>query len=229
MNYAALALISGVAIGCGDDDCCKYVPGSWHPDATATTDATAGDGGAMPGADAIVVTPDAAVTICTADPSYGAFTAAGTAKDTAGPPHTIEYALRLGVNSPFDALFVDLFAGSGAFSTGDIRTGTFSITGDDARPSTCGVCVLVVTDVVTSGSSFVSFADYYAATSGTVTLTSVDIHHIASDGFAHLTGSLSVTLRHVGRDSQDQPTDTIVDNCATFVTGNFDAKLTAGT
>jgi hypothetical protein len=170
--------------------------------------------------------PDAAV-ICTALPSYaGVATGSNTQFATNYPasgsgssaqPHVQSY---LGaMNADIDALRLLLFGGFGGFGSGDIKPGTYQLTGDDAAFSTCGACVLVATDVTQNGQ-----ADWYMANSGSLTLT------MAGGGSnTTLSGSLSnVNLVHVGKDADGLPTDTTVDSCVTSIpSASFTATLKA--
>jgi hypothetical protein len=170
--------------------------------------------------------PDAAV-ICTALPSYAGvatgsntqfatnYPASGTG--SAAQPHVQSY---LGaMNADIDALRLLLFGGFGGFGSGDIKPGTYQLTGDETAFSTCGACVLVGTDVTQSGQ-----ADWYMATSGSITLT------MAGGGSnTTLSGSLTgVNFAHVGKDADGLPTDTVVDTCVTSIpSANFTATLRA--
>ena len=120
------------------------------------------------------------------------------------------------LNADQDTLVIQLYQGFGGFGSGDVRTGTFPLTGADGVYSTCGACVFMATNV---GSN--SFADYYFATAGSLTLTSVT---------GTLSGSLSgVTLTHVGSDAQGNPSDTAVGDCtSTIASASFSSPLVAG-
>jgi hypothetical protein len=70
---------------------------------------------------------------------------------------------------PVDLFVIDLFAGYGVFTDG-LKTGTFTITGDETDYNTCGVCVSVLGDFdPMTGSPMM-----YVAQSGTVTITSIE-------------------------------------------------------
>jgi hypothetical protein len=67
-----------------------------------------------------------------------------------------------------DYVIIELWDGFGAFGTAAARTGTFTLTGDEADYDTCGICVLLAADVGTSGAT-----KLLLATSGTVNITSI--------------------------------------------------------
>lgn len=125
------------------------------------------------------------------------------------------------MNSDPDAMALFLFAGYGGFgSGGDIANGTYQITGDDAAWSTCGICLVIATDIdMSSGTP----KDFYTATSGTVTLTSVS---------GHIAGSVSnAQFVHVAAGSDGNPTDPpAVDSCTTSISSaTFSTPLMAAT
>lgn len=68
---------------------------------------------------------------------------------------------------PRDTFFVKLEPNRGVFSSG-VAPGTYTIAGDDAGFTTCGLCVNIVADIV-SGAGPTKF---YFADAGMVTLTS---------------------------------------------------------
>lgn len=202
-TVAALPIIP-IALACGGDD---------------------GDGGK------IMVQPDSgmpdAAVICTAMPSYAGVAAGSNTQfatdypasgsGSSARPHVQQY---LGaMSADIDALELLLFSGFGGFGSGDIKPGTYALTGDETKFSTCGACVLIGTDITQSGQ-----ADWYMATGGSLTLT------MAGGGSGTtLSGSLSnVNFAHVGKDADGEPTDTVVDNCvASIPSANFTATLKA--
>jgi hypothetical protein len=138
-------------------------------------------------------------------------------------PHIEEWDGPLAQGTVLD---ISLFAGFGGFGSGDIRNGTYSITGQDAAYSTCGVCVAIFANITSSGSGSnqtINVGAYYAADSGSVTLTSTT---------GTLAGSLSnIHLIHVAKSSQgDFPGDPpAVDSCTSMISSaNFSATLAAG-
>lgn len=205
LTIAALPIIP-IALACGGDD---------------------GDGGKiMVQPDSGMVTPDAAV-ICTALPSYAGVAAGSNTQfatdypasgsGSAAQPHVQSYLGAL--NADIDALRLLLYGGFGGFGSGDIKPGTYTLGGDEGKFSTCGLCVLVGTDVTMSGQ-----ADWYMATGGSITLT------MAGGGSGTtLSGSLTnVNFAHVGKDAQGLPTDAVVDTCVSSIpSANFTATLRA--
>lgn len=156
---------------------------------------------------------------CTAMATYPAGTfgsAAGSAKVDNFPagefgsnsPHENFFGGALTAAAMPDVVFLDFFAGTGGFTGGDIKTGTFTISGADAAFSTCGICVDVATGFNTSTGADTG---WYHAIGGTVTLTNV--------GPTAWTGSASnVMLKHVTETSMG-PTDTAApDGCTTTLT-----------
>lgn len=117
-----------------------------------------------------------------------------------------------------DVFALFLFAGAGGFGSGDITTGTFPIAGSDAAFSTCGICPVIETDVGSDGTP----ADFYTASSGTVTLTSV-----AGTLVGTITGASFV---HVKKDAGGGPGDTpATDHCMSMIgSASFDVTLAAG-
>ena len=114
-----------------------------------------------------------------------------------------------------DVVLIQLFKGFGPFAEGEIAPGTFEITGADAQYATCGVCVLVLTDVdPTSGEET---GTPYLATSGSVTITSVS---------PNLTGTVTgLGLTHVEIDAESMSTPA-ADGCASAIpTASFDAVV----
>lgn len=202
LTIAALPIIP-IALACGGDD----------------------DGGK------IMVQPDAsmpdAAIICTALPSYAGVAAGSNTQfatdfpasgsGSSAQPHVQSYLGAL--NADIDALRLLLYGGFGAFGSGDVRPGTYQLTGAETKFSSCGACVLVGTDVTQSGQ-----ADWYMATGGSITLTMA-----GSGSGTTLSGSLSnVNFAHVGKDADGLPTDTVVDTCVTSIpSANFTATLRA--
>jgi len=140
------------------------------------------------------------------------------AQDTAAGGSNVHEQDFFGVmNSDVDVLGLSLFANFGGFgSGGDIAPGTYTIQGDDAAWSTCVICVLIATDVGSDGTP----KDFYFATSGSVTLTTVT---------GQLSGSVTgANFIHVGT-SMGQPADPpAVDSCAsTISSATFNTPLTA--
>ena len=111
---------------------------------------------------------------CTASATYAGIitdggappTATYTGPDDAGDPAEYEYDAQLNNDPEFDYLDIELYAGSGVFANG-IDAGTYTLSGADLQYSSCGLCVLVMTDTdPNSGQP----TDTYLATGGTVTI-----------------------------------------------------------
>jgi len=160
---------------------------------------------------------------CQATADYGAATI-GQAQASADfadpcvtnvPPEFIGYQGTLNADASPDVLDIELYKGFGVFTTGEIRTGTYTITGDEANYATCGVCVLLLADVnTTSGAP----GSLYMATGGTVNITSVS---------PNITGTLSnMTFVHVDIDSTTFQSTPNADNCPSAITSlSFDALV----
>jgi len=206
LAISALPIIP-IALACGGDDTNNTIK---IPDAPVMVDAPV---------------------VCTATASYSAAGLPGRSTDYAanlfgsGSPHELTYVAALDNMSPRDVLFVDLYAGYGVFANGDIKTGTYTIGGDDSKYSTCGLCVLIAADVTST-----AVTDWYMATAGSVTLTKVSISQLGSDGSAHFEGSLSnINLVHVMKASNGNPGDTTADNCVSSIpTAMMEGKMAVG-
>lgn len=92
----------------------------------------------------------------------GAFT--GTAGTNQG---ATTMTATLDAGPPRDAFFIKLVPGRGVFA-GGLAPGTYTIAGVDAGYSTCGLCVHIIADIVSSSGP----SKFYFAKSGTVTFTS---------------------------------------------------------
>lgn len=209
LAISALPIIP-IALACGGDDNNKTIK---IPDAPVMVDAPV-----VCTAAATYPSPGAAVPGRSTDYAKGLF--------GSNSPHELTYVAALDNNSAArDVLFVDLYAGYGVFASGDITNGTFQIGGDDAKYSTCGLCVLIAADVTST-----AVTDWYMATSGTVTLTKTSISQLGSDGSAHFAGSLTnVNLVHVAKDSRGGPGDMTADNCVSAIpTTTMDGKMVVG-
>ena len=169
-----------------------------------------------------------AADLCTATASYGAATLGGSAvSQYAGSGSSqatgfFEFYLdSLNTGATPDYLEVDLYSGYGAF-TGVVKPGSYTLgnaaTGDNVN-STCGVCVIIDTDVNTSTGAV---TDFYFANAGTLTLT--------ADNETSFAGTLSNAMfTHVtaGSDSMGNPIagDTAAaDGCTSSITS---ATMTA--
>jgi hypothetical protein len=141
------------------------------------------------------------------------YPAEGTPPD--GSPHQIYFVANLTDTDPVDVLYIELYAGFGAFASGDIANGVYPLTDDDAAYSTCGACVTLGAKVSDAGP-----AAYYSARGGVLNLSSVS---------GRLTGTLqNVTLYRVTTDVEGNPTDQATLDCTSKITSaSFDAELMA--
>jgi len=111
-----------------------------------------------------------------------------------------------------DILEVALFDGSGAFTGGVARTGTFTISGVETSPEECGICVSLYGDVdpETGDPSQVLIAQ-----SGSVEITSI-------------TGTFQGSLSNVSFKSLDLMTDAVTDDCeASLSSASLNAPIEA--
>lgn len=131
-------------------------------------------------------------------------------------PHHMYFTGELNTETAPDELWIDLWAQYGGFGSGDIKTGTYTIDGDEKAFSTCGICVYVAAQVDADNGP----SAYYWAQGGVVTLTSV---------MGKLTGTLTnITLAQVGIDPDGFPLDEVEGNCASKIdSASFDVDITA--
>lgn len=130
--------------------------------------------------------------------------------------HEIFFIAPLDGDEPGDYLYIDLYEGYGAFAGGDITIGSFAITGDDTRYSSCGACIMIGADVTADG----DVDDWYVAGSGVLNLSNV------TDRF---TGSLqNVTLHRFTTDANGNASDTPTFDCTTQLPSlSFDTPMLA--
>jgi hypothetical protein len=133
-------------------------------------------------------------------------------------PHNLFFIGALDTNDPGDYLYLDLYELYGAFDGGDIKTGTFPLTGDDAAYSTCGACVYLGAKVDADG----NVDDYYFARSGLLNLTSVT---------GRLTGSIqNVMFYRVKTDADGFPSDDATFDCESkIMNATFDTEIVVDT
>jgi hypothetical protein len=117
-----------------------------------------------------------------------------------------------------DLLELELYAGAGAFTGGDVRTGSFGLDGPEQRYDQCGACLLLLVD---RDPGTLRPAAYYMPLSGTLRLDAVA---------GRIAGALEdVTLRHVRIDIDDPDgpggpavpslaTTTVDDGCTVHIT-----------
>lgn len=158
---------------------------------------------------------------CQATATYGAATAAqqfseaAFAECTTTNPEDIVYEGSLNADPSPDLFALQLYKGYGVFSSGEIRTGTYNLTGDETQFADCGVCALIFADIDTTNGMIGS---RYMATGGTVTITSVS---------PNLTGSVSnLTFTHVDIDDQTFISTPNADGCPSAITSlSFDVAV----
>jgi hypothetical protein len=115
-----------------------------------------------------------------------------------------------------DLLEIELVSGYGVFVDG-LKAGTFKLTGDELDYGTCGLCVRLLSKV--DPASWEA-NQYYMATGGTVTLSSV---------MGQLAGTLSnVTFTHVDIDQSTLVSTPLDDGCNSRASSvSFEAEMAA--
>lgn len=174
-----------------------------------------GDDDAAATVDAAGATLDADLSGCTAVADLGDLGARDGTAGAMGAAGSREVNVSLTVaqdTATRDVVYVQLKGGRGAFAGRDPAPGTYPISGADAAYGTCGVCVTLIGDLVMGQGP----TQFYVATGGTVTITSVA---------GRLTGSVAaVTLGEL-----DLGTEQLVaGGCTSRVGGlTFDEALPA--
>ena len=166
------------------------------------SDATGPDAGAGP--DGGPVGAQCPIAASTADLGAMAATKANMCNEpqTMGRMHW--YKLATAMPGGTDVIELGLWDGLGAFKNGTAHIGTFTIAGEDAVFSTCGVCVRAVGDKGASGSK------EYFATGGTVNVTAM-----GTDG-----QQLAATLSNLTMVEVDPTTHKpVASGCAATVAG----------
>ncbi|NVB81442.1 MAG: hypothetical protein HOV81_23810 [Kofleriaceae bacterium] len=203
VSVAALAALP-MTFACGGDD------GAAHP---VTHDASMGSN--MVDAPAPCLANDTyAPTFAGSDDQFADdYPAEGSGSDATR--HVMFYTGYLNQDPLPDALYLDLWQGYGGFGSGDIKTGQYVISGEDAAYSTCGICAYLAADVDPDNGP----ADYYFAQSGVVNITSIT---------TNLTGTLqNVNFARVGIDPETgDPSDTAVGDCqSTIASASFSGPI----
>ena len=145
---------------------------------------------------------------CTVDSTYGNVTVNGKLWLDSPPDPTSFMAIDgplPATDGTLDTVGVELYAGSGVFANG-FKTGPFTLAGDDLQYATCGLCVMMYSDINSSGDP----AAKYMATGGTVVIS-----EIATGFTATLT---NLTFQHVDIMSAAPSTSTPnADGCTSSV------------
>jgi len=214
-KFSVLAVVAtpfAVSIACGGDD---GGGGIRVPDASMTKQ------------------PDAPVQVqCAAQPSYSVTFGSNEQQANAGSNANeakVAYLANLTRANPIDLIDIELWTGTMEFMTA-VATGTFDLSmKQNNNWFTCGACAAVWPQVMvgSDGSLAIDTAYFqnnqYQATTGTMTLTSVN---------GNITGSLSnVTFKHInlqGSGSASMQVDA-PDGCTTSISSlNFTAPIMAG-
>ncbi len=168
----ALLLPSLLAAGCT----VEALPGSGGDDTTGGDDTGEPAPDAGPAA-ATCAVPDTMGTMTLVNPVAQQSNQPGSQ----GALHILSLVADLDTAATPDKLNLQFWDGAGVF-TGAVTTGTFTIAGPETSLETCGACVAVLGNF-TSG---VGAEMFYAASSGTVTLTSVTTNLTGSVSTIHL-------------------------------------------
>jgi len=131
-------------------------------------------------------------------------------------PHVIEWFGAL--NADQDQFDLQLWAHYGGFgSQGEIRPGTYPITGDELDIQKCGICPAILPDVTQNTTTL---TELYMPTGGSVTITSA-----GTNGAGTLSGSFTnLTFAHYL--IQNNMLVMATDGCtSTIASGTFSAPL----
>ena len=207
LTLSAIMISSLFVAACGDDgDTVSPTIDAARIDAAGNTDA-----------------PAAACTVSTTNfAERGALTGSYLFRpgmNAAATDDELDVLSQLEAAQPTDLLRIQLYAGYGAFANRAIVPGTYQITGAELDFATCGVCVMLATNVTAN-----SYDDDYMATSGTVTITAAGT---AVGGT--LSGSLSnIQFHHVMIDDQTGATTPAPDTCTSAMSSaTFSGTLAA--
>ncbi len=167
---------------------------------------------------------------CEADPSYsGEPMMEQAGSDVNATSMTVDfenYFGALNADTAPDLLDIELYAMTGVF-TAAITPGTYTLSGDELNYATCGLCVLIYANATfDSSTGDLTGADqYYLATGGSVTITSVADN---TAGTGTLTGTLNnITFDHVTIDSTTFTSTPVGDSCESMITSMpFTAPVT---
>jgi len=142
-----------------------------------------------------------------------------TAATAVATDDILEFDALLETAQPADGIAIILYAGYGAFDGAAITPGTYQIAGDELDFATCGVCVVMSTNVTSTG-----YEDDYMATGGTVTITAA-----GSAVGGTMSGSLSnVTFHHAEIAMGNGDTTISDDSCTSAITNaTFTGTLAA--
>lgn len=223
--FLALGLASVTALGCAVGDPPERPGegadarrgGGLFPDATPSVFPDADEGNPeRPDAREPSGSPDARVaSACSAPGSFASLGALADGAGETGDGLDGAYDLYWGPledGMPGDHISLELWEGYGPFA-GGLRTGTFSIAGDETDYSVCGLCAIIATDY-----DGTNYRDTYMAQSGSITITSVD---------GSISGTMSnVTFRHVLLDADTGAQSEAGTGCTTRITSaSFTAPL----
>lgn len=107
---------------------------------------------------------DSSTANCLVMSDYGAL---GSTTGTYGSTGGVTATITLDAGPPRDTFFVKLVSGKGVFA-GGVVPGNYTIAGAEAQYNNCGLCVLIIADIVAGAGP----TKFYLADSGTVNLTS---------------------------------------------------------
>lgn len=141
----------------------------------------------------------------TAQASYGSATPAtadqSASRDADTNPGQIIYSAKANQDPMFDIFDIELFKGSGTFTTGELTAKTVNLSdAAEAQYRTCGACFLIRTDIHSDGSGGSTSTDDYMAKSGTLTITTLSpfAGTITNAVLTHVTIAADFTSTPVG-------------------------------
>lgn len=115
-----------------------------------------------------------------------------------------------------DLISIELWDGLGAFAGGDAATGTFTISGDDTKFVTCGICMYIHADATVAEGTVLDSRKDYVATGGSITIDSIA---------GNLTGSVT-DLTFTELDLSDPQGGPLEGGCQTAVpSATFDVAI----
>lgn len=131
--------------------------------------------------------------------------------DSEGDEYFVDFYAELNAAADVATVYLSVEDGYGPFTNG-LKTGTFTLTGDERNAATCGACVQLY------ASTSAEEGMVYMPTGGTMNVTSIN---------GRFTGSLSnVTFVEVNIDEDSWETTPVPNGCSTQITSaSFDAPI----
>lgn len=181
--------------------------------------ACGGGGGGNSGPNDARQTRDAEDLTCLAAEGYGNATltnqGAAQVPPEDGMPSEFMYMFGdLNADAMFDAFYMELAAGYGAFTDTPIAPGTYELSGEESDYATCGVCAEIDADINDEG----EISQIYFANGGSITINSIT---------PNLSGTITnATFVHSNFDPDDGTTTPHQSGCQTTLTSaSFDVMV----